>query len=292
MEGTIIKGVGGFYYVHDRVSRVYECRAKGIFRNRGEKPLVGDEVEIDILDEEEQEGNIRRILPRRSELIRPAAANADQALLLFALKQPAPNTNLLDRYLVMLRKQNLPVVLVFNKADLTEDEEWQKMKETYRDAGCALKRISVQTDRGVEEIRALLRGKTTVLAGPSGVGKSSLLNRLHPEAGMETGTLSRKIARGRHTTRHSELFCVEENTFLMDTPGFTSLDIFADSVEELRDLVPEFLPFREECRFLDCVHIGEKECGVKDAVEEGRLSRSRYENYLQMAEEIRHRRKY
>lgn len=292
MKGTILKGIGGFYYVHDGIGSLYECRAKGIFRNRGEKPLVGDLVEFDVIEGEEAVGNIRRILPRRSELIRPAVANVDQALLLFAMKKPDPNFNLLDRFLVMMGRQSLPVVLVFNKADLAGEEDWENCRRVYEHAGCRLFRISVEEDAGIAKVRDILRGKTTVLAGPSGVGKSSLMNRLHPDAGMETGDLSRKISRGRHTTRHSELFYLEEETFLMDTPGFTSLSVFADTVEELRDLYPEFEPYRDRCRFLDCVHIGEKDCGVKAAVEEGSIPGIRYGNYCQMAEEIRQRKKY
>ena len=292
MQGTILKGIGGFYYVHDGEFRTYACRARGIFRNRNEKPLVGDRVTFDVTDETDQEGSITAILPRRSELIRPAVANADQALLLFALKKPAPNCNLLDRFLLMMQRQGLPVLLVWNKEDLAEEADWRNMLEIYRDSGCEMRHISAAKEQGVRELEELLRGKTTVLAGPSGVGKSSLMNLLHPQAAMETGTLSRKIDRGRHTTRHSELFCIGPDTYVMDTPGFTSLEVFADSVEELRDAMPEFEPFSGSCRFPDCVHIGERECGVKQAVAQGAISRSRYENYCQMAEEIRGRKKY
>ncbi len=292
MEGTIIRGVGGFYYVHDRVSRVYACRAVGIFRNRGEKPLVGDEVRFEILDETDLEGSVTEILPRRNALIRPAVANIDQAMLVFALQKPAPNWNLLDRFLVMMHRWEVPVILIFNKADLSDEEEQQRVQEIYRNAGCQVHCLSVSEGRGMEELHRLLHGRTTVLAGPSGVGKSSLLNTLCPDAAMATGEISKKIGRGRHTTRHSELFFLEEDTFLMDTPGFTSLNIFAEDLTELASCYPEFDAYREECRFLDCVHLGEPECGVKDAVREGKIPRIRYENYCQMAEELRNRRKY
>lgn len=292
MTGTIIKGVGGFYYVHDGIRRIYECRAKGIFRNRGEKPLVGDRVEFSVIDEKEGTGNVDAILPRKSVLVRPAAANVDQALLVFAMKSPDPNLNLLDRYLVMMAGQNLPVILAFNKEDLAESGQEQELADIYRGAGCPVLFLCAAEGRGTEEVRSLLRGKTTVLAGPSGVGKSSLMNLLHPEAEMETGEISRKIRRGRNTTRHTELFYLEKDTFLMDSPGFTSLEIFADDVRELSECFPEFAPYRGKCRFPDCVHIGEKECGVKDAVRAGEIPQSRYDNYLQMAEEIRSRRKY
>ncbi len=292
MEGTIIKGIGGFYYVHDGRSRIYECRAKGIFRNRGVKPLVGDRVICNILDEKEGEANVASICPRKNSLIRPAVANVDQALVMFAVHDPEPNFNLLDRFLVMMERQSLPSVLVFNKADLSTGEEREACAAVYEAAGYPAVFISAARGEGIEQVRDLLRGKTTVLAGPSGVGKSSLMNQLQPEAAMETGEISRKIRRGKHTTRHSELFYLEENTFLMDTPGFTSLEIFADNLEELQKGYPEFSQYTENCRFLDCAHIGEKECGVKAALAEGLCSRIRYENYCQMAEEIRQRRRY
>lgn len=292
MQGTIIKGVGGFYYVHDGIRRIYECRAKGIFRNRGIKPLVGDRVEFSVIDDKEGTGNVDEIMPRRSELVRPAAANVDQALLIFAMRSPDPNLNLLDRYLVMMARQNLPVILAFNKEDLAESGQEDALAEIYRGAGCLVLFLCAAENRGVDQVRGLLRGKTTVLAGPSGVGKSSLMNLLHPKAEMETGEISRKIRRGRNTTRHTEMFCLGEDTFLMDTPGFTSLEIFADDVRELEAGFPEFEPYRSGCRFPDCVHIGEKECGVKEAVRKGKIPKSRYDNYRQMAEEIRSRRKY
>ena len=292
MEGTIIRGVGGFYYVHDGVSCIYACKARGIFRNRQEKPLVGDRVFFEVTDPVDREGNVTEILPRHSELIRPAVANVDQVLLLFALRRPAPNMNLLDRFLLMMSRQNIPVILVWNKTDLAPEEDWETVEKVYRDAGCPLLRISVTEGRGIEGLRSVLREKTTVLAGPSGVGKSSLTNLLHPQAAMETGTLSRKIQRGRQTTRHSELFFLEEKTFLMDTPGFTSLDVFAGEPEEVRDGTPEFALYRKDCRFLDCMHIGENDCAVKRAVSEGLISPVRYENYCQMVEEVRRRKKY
>ena len=292
MEGTIIKGIGGFYYVHDGRSRVYECRAKGIFRNRGEKPLVGDRVTCDILDEAEGEASVTSICERKNCLIRPAVANVDQALVVFALRDPEPNYNLLDRFLVMMERQSLAPVLVFNKCDLATGKEKEACAAVYEAAGYPVVFISAASGEGLEPVRNLLRRKTSVLAGPSGVGKSTLMNQLKPEAAMETGEISRKIRRGKHTTRHSELFYLEEDTFLMDTPGFTSLEIFADDIPELQKGYPEFSEFAADCRFLDCAHIGERDCGVKKALTEGRCSRVRYENYCQMAGEIRQRKRY
>lgn len=292
MTGKIIKGIAGFYYVNDGENRVYQCRAKGIFRNRKIKPLVGDNVEFSILDEEAGEGNIDEILPRKNALIRPAAANVDQALVLFALTQPAPNLNLLDRFLVMMAMEEVPVVICFNKADLGGADMEAEYRRIYEGAGYEVHFISARDNQGMDQVREILRGRTTVLAGPSGVGKSSLTNRIQPEASMETGGISRKIERGKHTTRHSELFFVEKDTYMMDTPGFSSMYTPDIEASELKSFFPEFTGFEDECRFLGCVHIGEKVCGVKDAVKEGRISPSRYENYRLIYEELKQKRRY
>lgn len=292
MTGKIIKGIAGFYYVNDGENRVYQCRAKGIFRNRKIKPLVGDNVEFSILDEEAGEGNIDEILPRKNALVRPAAANVDQALVLFALTQPSPNLNLLDRFLVMMDMEEIPVVICFNKADLGDGAMEEEYKKIYEGAGYEVHFISARTDLGMDQVRELLRGRTTVLAGPSGVGKSSLTNRIQPEASMETGGISRKIERGKHTTRHSELFFVEKDTYMMDTPGFSSMYTPEIEASELKEFFPEFAEFEDECRFLGCVHIGERVCGVKEAVKEGKISLSRYENYRLIYEELKQKRRY
>ena len=292
MTGKIIKGIAGFYYVNDGENRVYQCRAKGIFRNRKIKPLVGDNVEFSILDEEAGEGNIDEILPRKNALVRPAAANVDQALVLFALTQPSPNLNLLDRFLVMMAMEEIPVVICVNKADLGDGAMEEEYKKIYEGAGYEVHFISARTDLGMDQVRELLRGRTTVLAGPSGVGKSSLTNRIQPEASMETGGISRKIERGKHTTRHSELFFVEKDTSMMDTPGFSSLYTPEIEASELKEFFPEFAEFEDECRFLGCVHIGERVCGVKEAVKEGKISLSRYENYRLIYEELKQKRRY
>lgn len=198
MTGKIIKGIAGFYYVHDGVSKVYECKAKGVFRNRKIKPLVGDNVEFDVLSEEECLGNIVEILPRENSLIRPAVANIDQAMIVFAVADPEPNLNLLDRFLVTMEAQDVPVVICFNKTDLGKEGEADRLAEIYRNAGYEVHLSCALEGDGIEAIHDLLRGKTTALAGPSGVGKSSLTNRIQPEAEMETGAVSEKIRRGRH----------------------------------------------------------------------------------------------
>lgn len=292
MTGKIIKGIAGFYYVHNGKDRVYECKAKGIFRNKKIKPLVGDNVEFSVLDEAKGEGNIDTILPRLSALVRPAVANVDQALVVFALTHPAPNLNLLDRFLVMMGIQEVPVIICFNKVDLGDDGLVEHYRSIYEEAGYQVEFISTVEETGLENVRKILRGKTTVLAGPSGVGKSSLTNCIQPRASMETGDISRKIERGKHTTRHSELFYVEENTYMMDTPGFSSM--FTPDLEEgeLKEYFPEFARYEEGCKFLGCVHVGETVCGVKEALKNGSLSPSRYENYLLMYEELKKKRRY
>ena len=292
MTGKIIKGIAGFYYVHDGHSKIYECKAKGIFRNRKIKPIVGDDVSFTILDEEQKTGNIEEILPRKNMLIRPAVSNIDQAVVVFAVTDPTPNLNLLDRFLVMMERQEVPVTICFNKIDLSEHGEIDKLKRIYETAGYQVHFISAHEEAGMPELRDILLGKTTVLAGPSGVGKSSITNLLHPEARMETGVISEKIRRGKHTTRHSELFFVGAGTYMMDTPGFSSMYIEDMEPEQLKDFFPEFEQCEDECRFLGCVHVGEKICGVKKAVAESMISRSRYDNYLHLYQELKDKRRY
>ncbi len=282
MTGKIIKGIAGFYYVYVEDAGVYECKAKGAFRKDKIKPLVGDDVEIDIISREEKTGNVVKLLPRKSELIRPAVANVDQALLIFATKSPEPNFNLLDRFLCMMEEQDLPIVICFNKDDLAEPGFEESMRGIYEPAGYHIIFASAKNDAGIEDIRKILRGKTTTVAGPSGVGKSSIVNLLTAGQTMETGEVSEKIGRGRHTTRHSELLYLGEDTFIMDTPGFSSL--FVPKVEplDLYRLFPEFIEPANQCRFTGCAHYKEPDCGVKQAVDEGRIAPGRYENYLQI----------
>ena len=292
MKGKIIKGIAGFYYVHDGRSKIYECKAKGVFRHRNIKPLVGDDVEFMVLDEKEGTGNIDAILPRKNKLIRPAVSNVDQAVVVFAVTEPLPNLNLLDRFLVMMERQEIPVIICFNKIDLSGGKEIEELRAIYGPAGYTLHFISTYEAAGLEKLHELIAGKTTVLAGPSGVGKSSITNFLQPEARMETGVVSEKIKRGKHTTRHSELFFVENGTYMMDTPGFSSMYIEDLEPNELKDYFPEFSEYEEECRFLGCIHVGEKVCGVKTAVADGKISRSRYDNYLLLYQELKDKRRY
>lgn len=292
MQGKIIKGIAGFYYVHVEGQGIFECKAKGIFRKEHVKPLVGDNVDMDVLDERDRLGNIRRILPRKSALIRPAVANVDQALILFAIVKPNPNFNLLDRFLIRMERQHLSTLICFNKQDIATSEEKESLRRAYETCGYQVLFISALENEGLEEVRGLLHGKTTTLAGPSGVGKSSLINKLAPAANMETGAISEKIERGRHTTRHSEIIALGEETYIVDTPGFTSLDISEITKEELGRYYPEFLQYEPECRFRGCAHMSEPSCGVKDAVEAGRISRVRYDNYRVLYQELKEVKRY
>lgn len=292
MRGKIIRGIAGFYYVHVADIGIVECKAKGIFRNQKRKPLVGDDVELEILDMENKIGNITQILERKNQLIRPAVANVDQAVVIFAISVPKPNLNLLDRFLLMMETQGIPTIICFNKADDCKQEEILELIQNYEKSGSKIYITSTVSGEGIDTFRECLTGKTTVFAGPSGVGKSSVMNTLFPEANMETGEISEKIKRGKHTTRHSELFYLEKNTYVMDTPGFTSLSLPEIEKEELRDYYEEFASYQDECRFLGCVHISEPNCRVKQALQEKEISPKRYENYKQFFEEISLRKKY
>lgn len=292
MQGKIIKGIAGFYYVHISGKGTYECKAKGVFRKDNKKPLVGDDVEIQILNEEKMLGNISAILPRRSEIIRPAVANIDQALVIFSIVKPQPNFNLLDRFLIMMQQQDIPCIICFNKMDMDEEQAGAEYMRIYEACGYETMCVSAKEKVGIEQLKDVLRGKTTTVAGPSGVGKSSIINELQSGIRMETGSISAKIERGRHTTRHSELIAMEENTYILDTPGFSSLGLFELEKEDLQKFYPEFAKYEQYCRFGGCAHISEPVCGVKDAVESGEIDELRYENYKLLYEELKERKKY
>lgn len=287
MRGKIIKGIAGFYYVFVAGSGVYECKAKGIFRNRKVKPLVGDSVEIDVLSEEEKEGNIVEIAERKNALIRPAVANIDQALLIFAVSEPAPNLNLLDRFLVMMRYQKIPVILCFNKLDLAGPGAAEEIAGIYRDCGFPVLFTSIEKGEGVDRLFPLLKGRTSAASGPSGVGKSSLINCLQREVRMETGSVSKKIGRGKNTTRHSQLIHIEGDSYIMDTPGFGSLEVLGLPSDDLWKYYEEFLPYEPYCRFQGCSHISEPECGVRQAFLEGKIHPKRYETYVSIYQELK-----
>lgn len=291
MQGKIVKGIAGFYYVNvDGI--LYECKAKGVFRKDHRKPLVGDDVLLEVLDEEKKTGNVTELLPRKSELIRPAVANVDQGMVIFAMTSPAPNLNLLDRFLIMMDRQKLPCLICFNKMDLDDGKLMETYRSAYEKSGHPLLFVSTKEGTGLKELRAFLEGKTTTVAGPSGVGKSSLINHLLGEMAMETGSLSAKIDRGKHTTRHSELLRIDQDSFIFDTPGFSSLEVMDLEKEELAAYYEEFVPYEKFCRFGGCSHVTEPVCGIRQAVETGEIPRIRYENYCQLYGELKSKRKY
>ena len=292
MQGKIIKGIAGFYYIYAEDHEIYECKAKGIFRKDNQKPLVGDNVEIEVLDIHEKEGSVTAILPRRNSLIRPAVANVDQAFVIFAMENPKPNFMLLDRFLIMMEKQDIPAVVCFNKKDLADSSELEFLYETYTGCGYRVILSSTFQGDGLDEIRQVLKGKTTVVAGPSGVGKSSITNALQENVKMETGEISKKLKRGKHTTRHSQVIPVGEDTYLMDTPGFSSLYLTDMEEQELKDYFPEFRKYEGQCRFQGCRHIHEPGCAVKEALENHKISSLRYEDYLGLYEELKEKRRF
>lgn len=286
MNGIIIKGIAGFYYVDAVESGIYECKAKGLFRKEKIKPLVGDNVEIEISDEAKKEATIVKINKRKNELFRPAVANVDQMMIVMALAKPDPNFGVLDRLLVQAELSDIPAIICFNKEDLADDEMLNSCK-IYQQAGYRVIITSTKDGFNAEAVKTELKDKTTVLAGPSGVGKSSITNILAPGINMETGNISEKLKRGKHTTRHSQLIVIEENTYICDTPGFTSFSPETIDKEALRYYFSEFREYEGRCKYNGCVHVHEPSCAVKEAVEEGHISKIRYESYIQLYEEIK-----
>lgn len=292
MQGIIVKGIAGFYYVRCTDGIVYECKAKGVFRKDHKKPLVGDLVSMEILDQEKALGHILEIKDRKNELIRPAVANIDQSMVIFAAAHPIPNLGLLDRFLIQMEHYNIPTIICFNKADLVSDADLEYLEQIYEKAGYRTVLISAKKEQGIDLVRELLRGKVTTVAGPSGVGKSTLINLLQDRVIMETGSVSEKIARGKHTTRHSELLEIDRDTFIFDTPGFSSLDVSYLLPEELENCFPEMRRYRDKCRFLGCAHIHEPDCVVKQALTLGKISKERYDDYVNLYAECKNKRRY
>ncbi|MCR5054615.1 MAG: ribosome small subunit-dependent GTPase A [Lachnospiraceae bacterium] len=291
MQGRIIKGIAGFYYVFSE-GRVYECKARGIFRKDGIKPLVGDYVSFSVTHEKDMEGNVDEILPRKNELIRPNVANVDQSLYVAAVTKPKYDLNLTDRFLSMMEYEDLPVIICLNKIDLASDQEVKEFADIYRTGGYKVIPTSTKTGEGMDELREVLRSKTTTVAGASGVGKSSMVNYIRGEKAMETGAISEKIERGKNTTRHSECLFVSEDTYLFDTPGFGTMMLPDIEKENMDLLFREMAELKGKCKFNGCAHINEPDCAVKRSVEEGAIAKSRYNNYKLLYEELKNRRKY
>lgn len=282
MRGTIIKGIAGFYYVKSGET-VYRCRAKGAFKEQGIRPAVGDEVRFQIGTEEDNT-LVTEILPRKNVFIRPFVANVDCFVVVTAAKKPAPVLATIDRFLVMAEKAGMDIVFAINKCDLKgRQDQLRAIYEHLYPTVC----LGEGMDDGLEELKKLIKGKKAALAGASGVGKSTILNRLHADELMETGSISRKSQRGKHTTRHSELFELDDaGTMIFDTPGFTSFDILEADAEELQFLYPEIGAYAGKCKYDNCRHLAEPECAVKQALEEGKIDPSRYRSYREQMEEL------
>lgn len=288
MEGLIIKSVAGFYYVKTS-DKIYQCKARGIFRKDGIVPLVGDKVIIKELNE--SEAVIDKIYPRKNEFIRPAIVNVDCIVMVIAVKKPEPNLTIIDKFLVMAEYNHSDIVVCFNKADLAEAKDLERLLEIYGDIYTTVC-VSGVTGQGVPQLKKLIKGRTCALAGPSGVGKSTLLNRMEGRALAEVGEISDKSQRGKHTTRHVELFELENGGMLFDTPGFTSFNVLKAEEGELAYLYPEMIPYIGNCRYDNCRHLSEPDCDIRKAVAEGKIHKSRYESYIKQMKEIQEMRKY
>ncbi len=280
LTGRILRSISGFYEVQTPAGLI-TCRGRGSLRRGGESPLTGDMVEISL---ERGKGMIEKILPRKNHFVRPAVANVDALVVFAANVNPITEPFLIDRVAAIAGDQEVPVVLCVNKCDL---DPAMDLNRIYRNAGFQVVLTSAETGQGVQELRSLIQGKLVAFTGNSGVGKSSILNRLCPELGLPTGEVSEKLGRGRHTTRHVELYKLDENTYVADTPGFSSFDTDQMEVilkENLQYAFPDFGPYLGKCQFCDCTHRSEPGCAVRQALEQGRVEPTRMDSYLRLYE--------
>lgn len=290
MEGLIIKGIGGFYYV-DTGSEIIEAKGRGIFKKDGITLAVGDKVELEIIDEAEKKGVINSIYPRKNQFIRPPIVNADTFVVVFAASKPKPNLVLVDKFLVMAEMHGVEALICINKSDLVSPEVLAEYKAIYENIYPVIA-VSARTGEGMDELKQAVSGKTAALAGPSGVGKSTIINALIPHANMETGSISEKTKRGKHTTRHVEIFRADGGGRIFDTPGFTSFEIMEAEEDNLMHYYPDIDRYSENCYYDNCRHLKEPSCAVREALNEGKIHRLRYESYAANMEEIKNRRKY
>ena len=268
----------------------YLCKARGLFRKEEKKPLVGDHVDIRI-SEEDDTGYIEKIYPRVSELLRPPIANINQVMILMSIREPDINLRLLDKYLLMTEKAAIKTIIVLNKTDLIDDKEKEYHRSIYEDIGYELY-FNSNIEGTKLHLVELMEGKTTAITGPSGVGKSTTLSNLFPNKTFPVGEISQKLKRGKNTTRHIEIKDVGFG-YILDTPGFSSLSLdFIDTKEEIAGLMKDFKPYISKCRFHNCMHLNEPDCGVKNAVDEGEIAKTRYENYVSFIEEFESKRRY
>jgi len=283
LSGKIMKALSGFYYVQTE-DRLIECKARGRFRKEGISPLVGDIVDITM---DRGKGMIEQIMPRRNCFVRPAVSNLDMLVLLVSEAIPVTEPYLIDRITAIAGDQNVPVVICVNKSDL---EPGTKLRDIYVKAGYDVVVTSAATGAGIEDLRALIQGKTVAFSGNSGVGKSSVLNRLDSNLQIQTGDVSEKLGRGRHTTRHIELFPLDSHTYVADTPGFSSFDTEQMEIilkENLQYAFPDFAPYLGQCQFHDCAHLKEPGCRVTAALKTGDIQQSRYDSYVRLYEKAK-----
>ncbi len=288
MKGIIIKGIAGFYYVKTD-DQVFQCKARGIFKKDGITPYVGDEVNIVPLDAED--AVIDEIHPRKNSFIRPPIANVDCFVIVTAVAKPDPNPDIIDKFLVMAEKSHTDIIICLNKIDLVNSDKRKAIDDIYKDIYPVVC-VCGATGDGIEKLIERMEGRKSALAGPSGAGKSTILNRLQTRYMVETGNISEKTKRGKHTTRHVELFETDTGAYVFDTPGFTSFDVLEAEEDELHFLYPEMSPYIGNCRYDDCRHIKEPDCSVRDAVSQGKIHESRYQSYINQFKEIQERRKY
>lgn len=284
MKGLVLKGIGGFYYVETDEGLI-EARGRGILKKEGVKLSVGDVVDISIIDLANKKGIIENIFPRKNVFIRPPIANVDSFFIVFSVSSPKPSLPLIDKFIIMAEMNEAEPIIVINKCDLASPEHLQEMVNVY----CNFYKVVTvcgKTGDGIDQLELLAKDKTVALAGPSGVGKSTIVNRLIPDANMQTGEISSKSLRGKHTTRHAELFALKSGGKIFDTPGFTSFDILNATEQELGHYYPEFGEYAEKCAFNNCIHMNEPNCFVKEGVKAGNISKIRYNSYICNLKEI------
>ena len=287
MKGLIIKGIGGFYYVRTETG-IIQTQGRGIFKKNGVTLMVGDNVDIEILPD--GDGVINAIDKRKNAFERPPIANIDVFVIVFSVSKPKPNFDVIDKFLIMAEYNDVEAIICMNKCDLASREEQDAIIARYKDAYKVIA-ASGKTGKGLDSLQRMIEGKRAALAGPSGVGKSTITNKIIPEASMEIGAISEKTARGKHTTRHVEIFDLPLGGMIYDTPGFTSFDIDGVSPEELSDYYPEIENYKGSCRFDDCKHIKEPDCAVREAVKNGLIHRDRYESYLRNYDELKNQKR-